>query len=83
MTENDLKVLKALEETSDEWIMPFDPIAHETKLDRRIVRLSCRRLARKGLAEYRKGLWTDEGLPAGAGYMITKNGTDHLRTEVR
>jgi len=83
MTENDRKVLKALEETSEEWVLPFDPIAHETKLERRVVRLSCRRLARKGLAEYLRGLWSDEGLPAGAGYRITKEGLAALRSSAQ
>lgn len=74
MTENDKKVLAALAETGEDWCLPFYPICRETKLDRKIVRISCRRLARNGLAKYHKGLWTDEGTPAGAGYAITRAG---------
>lgn len=41
------------------------------------VRLGCRSLARKGLAEFGKGLWDDEG-PAGSGYCATKQGRASL-----
>lgn len=43
------------------------------------VRRSCRSLARKELAEYHRGLWTEDGEPAGAGYCITRTGHDFLQ----
>lgn len=40
--------------------------------DRKAVRRACRSLARKGLARYGRGLWTEDGEMAGAGYAATK-----------
>lgn len=39
-----------------------------------LVRRTVRSLARKGLASFHKGLWTDDGEPAGAGYTLTPQG---------
>lgn len=82
MTLNDEKCLKALAEICSygEYFCGFAPIIEETGLPRRDVRLSIRRLARKGLAEYSKGLWDEStGLPAGAGYRITTAGREFLK----
>lgn len=37
-----------------------------------------RSLARKGFAEYARGLWTDDGTPAGSGYACTQSGRNAL-----
>ena len=42
--------------------------------DRKAVRRACRSLARKGLAQYGSGLWTEDGAMAGSGYAATKAG---------
>jgi len=57
----------------------FDGISRETGLDRKIVRRACRSLARKGLAEYGRGLWTEDGEPAGSGYAATKAGAERAK----
>jgi hypothetical protein len=49
------------------------------KVLRTAVRRACRSLARKGLAEYHKGLWTMDGVPGGAGYAATMAGADLLQ----
>lgn len=54
----------------------FDPICRETGLDRKIVRRACRSLARKGLAEFARGLWNEDGEPGGSGYGATKAGKE-------
>ena len=59
----------------------FAPIMCGTELDRPTVRRCVRALARKGLAEYFRGLWTDDGRPAGAGYCITAAGITYLEGE--
>jgi len=61
-----------------EMCIPFAPIVRGLKLDRASVRRSVRVLARKGLAEYYRGLWTEDGEPAGAGYCITPAGIKEL-----
>ena len=77
MTPDAKKCLSALYELTapdGEMCMPFLPLMDRTELDRKTVRRNVRALARKGLAEYFRGLWTEDGDPAGAGYCITKAG---------
>lgn len=52
----------------------FKYIAHNLNLEIRQVRLACRALKRKGLAEYNTGLFDEEGRVAGSGYAATKEG---------
>jgi hypothetical protein len=47
--------------------------------DRAVIRRSCRYLARRELAEYHRGLWTEDGDLAGAGYCITSKGQAVLK----
>lgn len=72
------KCLKVLAEHYglDSNYLYFIHIMDVTKLTRGEVRRAVRSLARKGLAEYRRGLWSDDG-PAGAGYCCTKEGFKH------
>jgi hypothetical protein len=56
----------------------FDPLARLTGLDRKTVRRACRALRRKGFAQFGRGLWTDDGEPAGSGYAITRAGVAAL-----
>jgi hypothetical protein len=57
----------------------FETLSKRTAIEKRIVRLDCRRMARKGLTEYGKGLCTDEGELAGSGYAITPAGRAALQ----
>lgn len=73
------KVLEALAEGTrsgyDFYCLTFRDVMSISGIeDRSKVRRICRSLARKGLAQYAKGLWNDDGEPAGAGYHITKAG---------
>lgn len=52
---------------------PFASIAADTRLNLTQVKRAVRSLARKGLAQYARGLWNDEG-PAGSGYGCTEQG---------
>ncbi len=56
------------------WCFPFAPIMQDTGLDRASVRRACRLLKRKGLAEYHKGLWSEDGEMGGAGYCASEAG---------
>jgi len=83
MTPNDQAVLRELAQlyTDEDWWCAngFKPLSRKTGLDVRTVRLSARRLARKGLAKYERTLWTEDGDPCGAGYRATKAGADLVR----
>lgn len=77
VNETERKVLEVLAEGYDSWgetgYWSFDPLSKKTGLDIKQVRRACRSLARKGLAEFMRGLWSDDG-PAGAGYGSTRTG---------
>jgi predicted GNAT superfamily acetyltransferase len=78
-----LKVLVAARESdSDFYFKNFASIKRSLPtyvyLDRAAIRRACRSLSRKGLAEYGKGLWNDDGEVAGAGYAATREGAKAL-----
>lgn len=52
----------------------FAPLMAATGLDRNVVRRCCRSLARKGYAEFARGLWDEGGEPAGSGYRASATG---------
>jgi hypothetical protein len=85
MTENERKVLSALHDAYSDYedfcYLGFAGIMSRTGLDRKIVRRSARSLARKGLAQFGSGLWTDDGEPAGSGYRCTKEGAALIHDE--
>lgn len=78
MSPNEIKALKALGEAYNEYeefcYLSFKGIARRSGLDPKIVRRTVRSLARKGFAEYGRGLWNDDGEMAGSGYCCTKAG---------
>lgn len=51
-------------------------VTHEISRD--MARAICRSLRTRGYAEFKRGLWTEDGEPAGAGYTITKAGRKYL-----
>lgn len=83
LSERELAVLKVLNSRygTDTDCLCFRFIANETGLDRRLVRRACRSLARKGLANYERGLFNEDGEVAGSGYRCTFEGCyalDHM-----
>ena len=71
------KCLVALADLSlpnGEYCLSFYPIEQATEMSRTDVRRSVRALFRKGLAAFHKGLCTEDGEFAGAGYCITVAG---------
>ena len=83
MIDGQRQCLVALGDTTapnGEWCATFASIVASTGMDRKTVRRHVRALARKGLAEYYRGLWDEDGNPRGAGYCITEAGQDWLAT---
>lgn len=77
ISENERKCLEYLAEIypNDEANCTyFRIIAQETGLKEKKVRIYVRSLARKGLAEYVRGLFDMDGMVAGSGYMATYAG---------
>lgn len=78
------KVLAALVPSyGDFGYLNFKGIASRTRLTRKEIRRACRSLARKGLAEYGRGLWSDDGEVAGSGYSATKAGCEYVNGHKR
>jgi hypothetical protein len=75
---NERKVLRRLarEFGYDAPYFPFGPLMRATGLTRKEVRRACRSLTRKGLAQFGRGLWDDDGHPAGSGYAATFAGAE-------
>jgi hypothetical protein len=67
--------------TSRETAMPFAPIMAATGLPRARVRFICRHLARKGLLQFCRALWTEDGEPRGSGYGLTDAGWNQFWNE--
>ncbi len=72
--ERQVLVYLAKEWSSEQNCFYMRSIAKETGLDIPQVRRSVRSLARKGLAEYVRGLFDGDGQVAGSGYCATKAG---------
>jgi hypothetical protein len=78
LTDDERRVLQFLadEAGGDYGFFGFNPLMRETGFDRKRVRRACRSLRRKGLTEFGRGLWSDDGEPAGSGYGATRAGVE-------
>lgn len=86
LSEIQKKVLSQLVEVyndhgGEQWCVCFQHMADDLKLEKRKVRLACRALARKGLAEYVRGLFDEDGMTAGSGYCATLEGTKLIQPQ--
>ena len=84
LNENEVKVLAYLvDELGTLWdekaFTGFANIVQSTGLELKVVRRSCRSLRRKGLAEFMRGLFNEDGEVAGAGYSNTEAGVAFLK----
>lgn len=76
-TPNEIKVLALLASGGEDFgVMSFAGIARYVRLARKDIRRACRSLKRKGLAEFYRGCWTEDGEPFGSGYGATKAGRE-------
>lgn len=85
LTEREKPVLAALAERTrpdGELCVPFRMIsgAPANSPETREVRRVVRQLARKGMAEFHRGLFTDDLMLCGSGYCITNEGLAALVT---
>lgn len=75
ISDRERKVLAALADCGEDFgYLSFATIARRSGIEPGNARRVTRSLARKGLAEFGKGLWTDDGRPAGSGYCATEAG---------
>ena len=56
------------------WCLSLYGLKARTDLPRETLRGIIADMRAEGLVSYHKGLWSDDGMPAGAGYAITEAG---------
>ena len=78
ISEREAKVLEVLADhfLSECNCLFFKTIASLSGVEKHLVRRVTRSLARKGLAEFIRGLFDDEGMVAGSGYCCTRAGKE-------
>lgn len=81
INDNEQKVLECLTDGGYEegTAFYFRGIVSKTGLDLKQVRRYCHSLTKKGLAEYVRGLFDDDGMAAGSGYAATNEGYKFIR----
>jgi predicted ArsR family transcriptional regulator len=85
INDNEKKCLKALVENTQphgELCIGFQWVADEVHLTKKEVRRHIRALARKGLAEFYRGLFNDDGEVAGSGYCASTEGVKLIESEL-
>lgn len=82
LTDAELRVLECLSDhyNADANCFPFKPLSEQCELTIDVVADAVRSLTRRGYAQFVRGLWDDEGKPAGSGYCCTRAGRDFFRT---
>lgn len=58
--------------------LSFKAVSEDSGVELHRIRRAVRSIARKGLLQFSKGLWTDEGQLCGAGYGLTEAGKKYL-----
>lgn len=82
----DRHVLQIMEESRDrsygrwEYAFGLSWFVDEPWITKDMARAACRSLTDRGYAFYMRGLWNEDGYPAGAGYGITDKGAEYLET---
>lgn len=77
----EMKILNVLDDCCGDFgFATFAFLSAQTGIDRRQARVDVRRMARRGWTRYGKGLWAENGEPAGSGYAITDAGRQQLAT---
>lgn len=75
LSHNETIALKALCEVSGDWdYLSFKLISRRSGLNLVETRQAVRSLADRGCAAFSRGLWTEDGEPAGSGYRATDDG---------
>lgn len=73
-----LAILNMAYSPGEDWVAMHLSALVTERFTRDMARAVCRCLRERGLAEFHRGLWTDDGEPAGAGYAITPKGREVL-----
>ncbi len=78
----ELSILRALGTVSEPgWCRNLRSTSEMTGIPREVCRAIIRGLIDNGEAEYHRGLWSEDGMPAGAGYCVTIKGQQRAPAE--
>lgn len=79
----DWAVLQHMDEMTpggyDFWAFPLNAFVDEN-ITKDMAGAICRNLRNRGFVTFERGLFDDEGRPAGSGYAITKAGREYLQS---
>ncbi|MBL9047881.1 MAG: hypothetical protein JNK34_11335 [Tabrizicola sp.] len=77
----ELAILRALDHPEPGWCRNLHHASEMTGIPREVCRAIIRGLIEKGDAEYHRALWSEDGMPAGAGYCLTLAGKQRAPAE--
>lgn len=81
LSKTEAAVFRAWEGCSEDYgYLSFASVSRRSSVEPYKIRRAVRAIARKGLLQFGKGLWDDEGSPRGSGYGLTKTGRAYLDT---
>lgn len=82
LSATEAKVLVAWRDCAVGYGFPFKVAAKRSGVDEHKIRRAVRALARKGAVEFERSLWDEcDGGMIGAGYVLTKVGSDYLDSQ--
>lgn len=76
----EVAVAQALAEQEQDWCLNVRGLTQRLGIGKDYVLAACRSLRDRGYATFQRGLWTEDGTPAGSGYAITPQGRSWLKT---
>lgn len=71
-------VLNVLFELPEGYCYNLRHLSEALGVHREYIRAACHALRERRLVTYQRGIWTEDGRPAGTGYMLTEAGVKAL-----
>lgn len=79
LNDGEYKCLEVMTDFADGSFWYFRGIANHVDMNEKEVRRKVRSLSRKGLTEYKQGLFNEDGQVAGSGYRVTEAGRKFIK----
>lgn len=81
-TETDIEILEAI--TPGDYALNYSGLEHRTtNADRALLRKRVSLLRRRGLVVFVTGLWDEDGMPAGSGFMQNEDHADTIESIIK
>jgi hypothetical protein len=80
LTQNEAMALRAWIDTDEDFdVLSFAAIHRRSQLPKHLVRRTVRAMGRKGVTQFVRGCWNEDGEPTGSGYGLTETGRALMR----